>query len=70
MPCPIRFAGVVRASAPRRLPDARAMQRRDDGRGARRRANRLRHAGRDAVACRIAWPAVAASDAPASGSRS
>ncbi|VWC31240.1 hypothetical protein [Burkholderia lata] len=70
MACTIRFAGVVRASAPRRLPDARATQRRDDGHGARRLAKHSRHARRDAVACRIAWPAFEASDAPADGSPS
>ena len=70
MACTIRFNGVVRASAPRRLPDARAAQRRDDGHGARRRATYLRHARRDAVACRLAWPAFEASDLPADGSLS
>ncbi len=70
MACTIRFAGVVRASAPRRLPDARATQRRDDRHGAWRRVKHRRHARRDAVACRIAWPAVAASDATSSGSQS
>ncbi|MBN3778409.1 hypothetical protein G3O06_12720 [Burkholderia sp. Ac-20345] len=70
MACTIRFAGVVRASAPRRLPDARATQRRNDGHGARRRAKPPRHARRDAVACRIAWPAFEARDVPADGSPS
>ncbi|KVE84578.1 hypothetical protein WI99_17945 [Burkholderia cepacia] len=70
MACPIRFACVVRASALRRLPAARALHQRDDARGARRRTKHRRHARRDAVACRTAWPAVAASDAPASGSPS
>ncbi|VWC31032.1 hypothetical protein [Burkholderia lata] len=70
MACTIRFAGVVRASAPRRLPDARATQRRDGGHGARRLAKYSRHVRRDAVACRIAWPAFEASDAPADGSPS
>lgn len=66
MACPIRFAGVVRASAPHRLPDGRATQRRDDAHGARRAAKRSRNAGRVGVACRIAWPDLAASVAPAS----
>ncbi|OXI21544.1 hypothetical protein CFB43_18175 [Burkholderia sp. AU15512] len=71
MPCTIRFAGGgVRASAPRRPPDARATQRRDDGHDARRRAKHPRDARRDAVGCRIAWPAFDASDAPADGSPS
>ncbi|KER73304.1 hypothetical protein CFB84_19095 [Burkholderia aenigmatica] len=70
MACTIRFAGVVRASAPRRLPDTRATQRRNDGHGAQRRAKPPRDARRDAVACRSAWPAVAAGDAPASGGQS
>ncbi|NTX27150.1 hypothetical protein HT746_08390 [Burkholderia pyrrocinia] len=60
MACPIRFAGVVRASAPRRLPDVR------DGHGAWRRAKHNRNAGRGTIACRIAWPDFAASDAAAS----
>ncbi|AXF25330.1 hypothetical protein CUJ89_32955 [Burkholderia pyrrocinia] len=67
MACPIRFADVVRTSALRRLPDARATQRRDDVHGARRRPKRNRNAGRGAVAGRIAWPDYAADDAPASG---
>ncbi|VWC75738.1 hypothetical protein BLA17378_03571 [Burkholderia aenigmatica] len=70
MACTIRFAGVVRASAPRLLPDARATQRPNDGRGARRRAKHPRHARRDVVACRSGWPAFEASDAPANGSPS
>ncbi|VWD31853.1 hypothetical protein BLA18112_06122 [Burkholderia lata] len=70
MACTIRFAGVVRASAPRRLPDARATQRRNDGHGAWRRAKHPRHARRDIVAGRVAWPAVTAGDAPASGGQS
>ncbi|OXJ11725.1 hypothetical protein CFB45_30935 [Burkholderia sp. HI2500] len=74
MACTIRFAGVARASAPLRPPDARATPRRDDGHddghGARRRAKYLRDARRDAAACRIAWPAFDASDAPADGSPS
>ncbi|OXJ11972.1 hypothetical protein CFB39_31495 [Burkholderia sp. AU6039] len=70
MACTIRFAGVARASAPRRPPDARATPRRDDGHDARRRTKHLRAARRDAVACRIAWPAFDASDAPADGSPS
>ncbi|HDR9703856.1 TPA: hypothetical protein QDC28_003431 [Burkholderia aenigmatica] len=44
MACTIRFAGVVRASAPRRLPDARATQRRNDGHGAQRRVKHPRDA--------------------------
>lgn len=70
MPCTIRFAGVVRASAPSRLPDARATQRRNDGHGARRRAQHLRDARRDVVACRTGWPAFDVGDAPADGSPS
>ncbi|WP_175952695.1 hypothetical protein [Burkholderia sp. BCC0405] len=70
MACTIRFVDVVHASTPHRLPDARATQRREAGHGARRRAKHPRHARRDAVACRIAWPAVAAADAPASGGQS
>ncbi|KAF1038023.1 MAG: hypothetical protein GAK33_02749 [Burkholderia lata] len=70
MACTIRFAGVVRASAPRRLPDARATQRRDERHGAWRRAKHPCHARRDAVACRIAWPVFDASDASADGSQS
>ncbi|WP_321789825.1 hypothetical protein [Burkholderia pyrrocinia] len=56
MACPIRFAGVARASAPRRLQDVR------DRHGARRRAKHNRDAGRGT----IAWLDFAASDAPAS----
>ncbi|GAU06002.1 hypothetical protein BSLA_02f4677 [Burkholderia stabilis] len=67
MACPIRFADVVRASAPRWLPDARATRRRNDMHGARCRAKHNRHAGRGAVACRIASPVFAASDAAAGG---
>ncbi|AWV04109.1 hypothetical protein DM992_25365 [Burkholderia sp. JP2-270] len=63
MACPIRFADVVRASAPRRLPDARATPRRSV---ARRRAKRNHDAGRGTIACRAAWPDFAASDAAAS----
>ncbi|CAB3754179.1 hypothetical protein GQ57_06375 [Burkholderia sp. MSh2] len=70
MACQIRFAGVVRASARRRLPVARAALQSDDGRGVRRRAAHDRDAGRGAVACGVARPAVAVSEAPASGSRS
>ena len=66
----IRFADVVRASTPRRLPDARATQRREAGYGTRRRAQHPSQARGDAVACRIAWPAAAAADAPASGGQS
>ncbi|MPV67085.1 hypothetical protein [Burkholderia sp. BE17] len=65
MACPIRFADVVRASAPLQLPDGRATQRRGDAHGARRAAKHNRDAGRGAVACRIVWPDFAASDAPA-----
>jgi len=63
MACQLRSAHVARASAPSRLPDARATPRRNDGHGARRRAKDNRTAGRGTTACRAAWSDFASSDA-------